>query len=144
MAKRSAKDVDGSIYMFCKMRGVGARAEIKMTGAKSRDLAIADPSLSAQSFTSKELPPVASKFTPKAKMSQPATPEVTAPDQAPSNTGAAAHSYQHSLQQPQATTPTSAASPAADMAKDVTMSDRTPDRPVVSLCIAKLYHHSNL
>jgi hypothetical protein len=64
-------------------------------------------------------------------MSQPATPEVSAPDQAPSNISTTAHANQLNAQL-QSATPTSAASPAADMAKDVVMSDRTSDRHAVS------------
>jgi hypothetical protein len=63
-------------------------------------------------------------------MSQPATPDVPASDQTPLGLGMAAHAYQPAMQQ-QSATPTSAASPAADMVKDVVMSDRTPDRPAV-------------
>ena len=76
----------------------------------------------------------ANKYSLQSKMSQ---PEATAPDQAASNVSAAAHAYQ-SIQHQQSSTPTSAASPAADIAKDIVMSDRTPDRPAVSRYPARL------
>jgi COMPASS component SDC1 len=73
-------------------------------------------------------------------MSEAATPDVPVTEQAPS-ISAAAHAYQLAMNQ-QSTTPTSTASPAAqvqaqDMARDVVMSDGTPDRPAV--CIFGLH-----
>lgn len=102
----------------------------RQAGAKSRDLAIPIPSQELSTdFKDADLSFAygnGHKFT--CKMSQ---PEATASDQAPSNISATAHAYQ-SIQHQQSSTPTSAASPAADMAKDIVMSDRTPDRPAVS------------
>ena len=67
-------------------------------------------------------------------MSQPNTPDVSVSDQVSSSISAAAHAYQTAMQQ-QSTTPTSAASPAAqaaEISKDVVMNDNTPDIPAVS------------
>jgi COMPASS component SDC1 len=69
-------------------------------------------------------------------MSQPNTPDVTAQEQVPASMSAAAHAYQVAMQQQSATLP-AATTPApvphvVDSAKDVVMTDGTPDRPAVS------------
>lgn len=67
-------------------------------------------------------------------MSKATIPDIPVAEQPPSIT-AAAHAYQIAMNQ-QSTTPTSTASPTAqiaDMPKDVVMSDNTPDRPAVNI-----------
>jgi len=67
-------------------------------------------------------------------MSQSGTPADFPAGEQPPSISAAAHAYQLAMQPNQSATPTSVASPAApEMAKDVIMSDRTPDRAVVRL-----------
>jgi hypothetical protein len=128
MLQVQAKDVSQCVKSLFKVRRwVGASRQ-------SRDLVIARLPITSPKLHFKEAEPCLqqrTEYSLQRKMSQPATPDITAPDQAPSSTSAAAHAYQHSLQ-PQSTTPTSAASPAADTVKDTLMSDRTPDRPAVS------------
>jgi hypothetical protein len=128
MLQGQGKDVNKCVQSIFKVgRWVGASRQ-------SRDLVISRLPITSPKLHFKEAEPCLqqrTQYSLQRKMSQPATPDITAPDQAPSSTSAAAHAYQHSLQ-PQSTTPTSAASPAADTAKDILMSDRTPDRPAVS------------
>jgi hypothetical protein len=87
---------------------------------------IFDNKLSLQNFQNRK------KRLPN--MSEAATPDVPAAEQPPS-ISAAAHAYQIAMNQ-QSTTPTSTASPTAQIAdtpRDVVMSDNTPDRPAVSI-----------
>jgi hypothetical protein len=74
-------------------------------------------------------------------MSQATTPEVSAPDQTAPNASTAPHASEQATLPPQSATPTAAASPAADMARDVVMSDRTPDRPAVSQAFTQSFNH---
>jgi len=67
-------------------------------------------------------------------VSQPDTPDVTGQEQAPASIMAAAHAYQVAMQQQSASPAAAATTPAPlapvlDSAKDIVMTEATPDRP---------------
>ena len=107
--------------------------------AKSRDKSRDDAKGGAQPKEHSKIAAQRLHHIESATMSQPDTPDVTGQEQAPASIMAAAHAYQVAMQQQSASPAAAATTPAPlapvlDSAKDIVMTEATPDRPAVSRC----------